>query len=278
MKIVITGTSSGIGAALACRFSQSGHEVWGLARRSQERLAALCAQHPHVLHWSRCDVSDWNSVHASAQEVARTWPVIDALICCAAMQGPVGPAMSLDAAQWMENIATNLHGTFFCIRAYFDLLRHNTRRAKVVCFSGGGSTSPRPNFTPYAVSKAGVVRMVENLAHEWKETPIDINAIAPGAVDTAMTDQVIALGPERAGAKEYNAAVEQKKRGGTPAEKYIGLTEFLVSPQSDGISGRLLSAVWDSWPQLPGHVSELQSTDLYTLRRVTPRSPDKPWQ
>ena len=186
--------------------------------------------------------------------------------------------MSLDPAQWQSNIATNLHGTFFCIRAFFTLLGKASRRAKVVCFSGGGSTSPRPNFTPYATSKAAVVRLVENLAHEWQDFAIDINAIAPGAVDTAMTDQVIALGPETAGAKEYNAALLQKQRGATPAEKYVGLTEFLISTESDGISGRLLSAVWDPWPQLRGHAAELQGTDLFTLRRVTPANPDLPWR
>lgn len=176
--------------------------------------------------------------------------------------------MTIDPAQWNATLETNLNGTFYVIRAFHDLLVRSGTRAKVICLSGGGSTSPRPNFSAYAASKTAVVRLVENLAAEWQGNSVDINAVAPGAVDTQMTDQVIALGPALAGEKEYRAALDQKAR--PQPLNYPALVTFLLSPQSDGITGRLLSAVWDPWRHLPGHRDELRSTDIFTLRRITP--------
>jgi len=77
-------------------------------------------------------------------------------------------------------VRTNLDGTFNAIRAFYEALRRNPRRAKIVCFSGGGATRPRPNFSAYGVSKTAVVRLVETVADEERDAPLDINAVAPG--------------------------------------------------------------------------------------------------
>jgi hypothetical protein len=65
--------------------------------------------------------------------------------------------------------------------------------------------------------------------------------------------------------------------GGTPLEKGAALTVFLGSAASDGITGRLLSAVWDPWDELPRHRDELQGTDIYTLRRIVPSDRGRRW-
>jgi NAD(P)-dependent dehydrogenase (short-subunit alcohol dehydrogenase family) len=277
MKIFITGTSSGIGQNLARHFGSGGHEIWGLARRSHDAFVEGCRARGISFRRSRCDISRWEQVQACRDEVAKEWGRLDALICCAGIQGPLGAAAELDPSRWVESLAINLNGTFFCLRAFYDLLRRAERRAKVVCFSGGGSTAPRVNFTPYAVAKTGVVRMVENLAHEWKGQAIDINAIAPGAVNTRMTEEVLALGPEVVGEKEFNVATKQWKEGGTPLETYARCVAFLISEKSDGISGRLISAKWDPWPDLPSRASEIDKSDIYTLRRIIPEDRGQKW-
>lgn len=277
MKILITGTSSGIGQNLARYLGAAGHEIWGLARRPHDEFLRECQARGVAFRKSRCDISSWDQVRACQEEVEKAWGFLDALICCAGIQGPLGPAMGLDPQRWIESLAINVNGTFFCLRAFHDLLRRSPRRAKVVCFSGGGSTGPRINFTPYAVAKAGLVRLVENLAHEWKNQPIDINAIAPGAVNTRMTEEVLALGPEVVGDKEFQAATAQWKEGGTPLETYARCVAFLISQESDGLSGRLIAAKWDPWPQFPALTREIQGSDLLTLRRITPEDRGKKW-
>ena len=267
MQFVLTGSSTGIGRALATHLLAQGHLVWGLARSDQSDFSA---QHPDTFFASRCDTADWAQVQAAASSVAAGWPHLDGLICCAGLQGEIGPAISADPAKWSATVRANLDGTFFPIRAFHPLLARAPRRAKVVAFSGGGATKPRVNFSAYGVAKTGVVRLIETLAEELRDQPIDLNSIAPGAINTRLTDEVIALGPTVAGAAEYAAAVKQKASGGASLDKALGLVEWLLSPASDGVSGRLLAAPWDPWSTLDQHAPALAKSDVYTLRRIVP--------
>ena len=88
-RLIVTGASSGIGQVLARELIEDGWEVWGLARRPQEDLPGGGFRH------SVCDVADWPEVRAAADEVGGCWESLDALICCAGVQGAVGPAMTL---------------------------------------------------------------------------------------------------------------------------------------------------------------------------------------
>ena len=267
MQFVLTGSSTGIGRALATHLLAQGHLVWGLARSDQSDFSA---QHPGTFFASRCDTADWAQVQAAAASVAAGWPHLDGLICCAGLQGEIGPAISADPAKWSATVRANLDGTFFPIRAFHALLARAPRRAKVVAFSGGGATKPRVNFSAYGVAKTGVVRLIETLAEELRDQPIDLNSIAPGAINTRLTDEVIALGPTVAGAAEHAAAVKQKASGGASLDKALGLIEWLLSPASDGVSGRLLAAPWDPWSTLDQHAPALAKSDVYTLRRIVP--------
>jgi NAD(P)-dependent dehydrogenase (short-subunit alcohol dehydrogenase family) len=274
MHLVLTGSSTGIGRALAERLLSRGHHVWGLARSDQ---ADLAARHPELFHATRCDVAVWADVERAAAAVTAAWPHVDGVIACAGIQGEIGRTLAADPNRWSSTVRANLDGTFFTLRAFAPLLAHAPRRAKVICFSGGGSTKPRPNFSAYGVAKTGVVRLVETIADEERGRPFDINAIAPGAIHTRLTDEVLALGPEVVGASEYAAAQKQKSAGTAPLEKALGLVEWLLSPASDGISGRLLAAPWDPWPTLDQHAAELAASDIYTLRRIVPEERGKTW-
>lgn len=267
MTIVVTGSSTGIGRALVEQLIAHGHRVWGLARSDQSELAA---RFPDRFRFSRCDVAEWAQVERAAAEITASWPAVDGLVTAAGLQGAVGPAMSLDPLQWSATVRANLDGTYYAIRALFPALRRAELRGKIVCFSGGGATKSRANFSAYAVAKTGVVRLVENLADEFRTEPIDINAVAPGAINTRLTEEVLALGPAVAGEAEYNAAVKQKATGGASLEKAVGLVEYLLSSDSDGVTGRLISAPWDPWQTLGKHAATLAKSDVYMLRRIVP--------
>ena len=264
MNLVITGGSSGIGKFLADSLTAGGHAVCRLARSPQDGFSF------------QCDVADWPALQKCAKDVARKWQSVDGLICCAAIQEPIGPAMEVDPAAWRSALATNLDGTFFAIRVFYPLLRKTGQRAKIICFSGGGATGPRPNFAAYGVSKAGVVRLVETLAAEWQGQPLDINAVAPGAIYTHMTEQVLARGAAVAGKAEFERASKQSRDDGAQLEKVLGLVEFLLSSKSDGITGKLISAVWDPWEKLHEFKPDLTG-DIYTLRRIVPKDRGKSW-
>ncbi|HTX67077.1 MAG TPA: SDR family oxidoreductase [Opitutaceae bacterium] len=264
MHLVITGSSSGIGRALAAHLLERGHGVWGLARSPQAAPAA------GDFHATRCDVADWAQVERAATEIATTWPHLDALITCAGTQGAIGPAAELDPSAWSATVRTNLDGTYYAIRALHALLRRAPRRAKIVCFSGGGASKARPNFSAYGAAKTAVVRLVETIAAEARAESLDINAVAPGAINTRMTDEVLRLGPAVVGEAEYQAARRPAARSAEALQKALGLVDWLLAPASDGISGRLLAATWDPWSSLEARRDALAPSDVYTLRRIVP--------
>ena len=267
MNLVVTGSSSGIGRSLVERLLAQGHRVWGLARSDQ---SGFSKSHGDACRTSICDVSKWEEVERASAEAAAEWPWADGLVTCAGRHGEVGRAAEADPHRWTEAIRTNLDGTFHAFRAFYPLLRRCPRRAKIVCFSGGGATKARENFSAYGAAKTAVVRLVETIAAEERNTRLDINAVAPGAVFTRLTEEVLALGPDVAGGAEYASALKQKAGGGGSIDAAVGLVEWLLSPASDGISGRLLAAAWDPWATLGSHAAELAGTDVYTLRRILP--------
>ena len=92
-----------------------------------------------------------------------------------------------------------------------------------------------------------------------------------------MLEEVLAAGPQRVGESFYQRALKQKEQGGASLDRASALGVFLLSSASDGISGRLLSAVWDPWEELPAHCNELSGTDIYTLRRIVPADRGAKW-
>jgi NAD(P)-dependent dehydrogenase (short-subunit alcohol dehydrogenase family) len=270
MHVVITGSSSGIGRALTEHLLAHGHSVWGLARSDQAEFAA---RHP-AFRFSRCDMADWPQVERAAAAVTADWPHADGLVACAGVQGEIGAALTADPLKWSATVRANLDGTYYAVRGFAALLARS-RRAKIVCLSGGGATKPRANFSAYGAAKTGIVRLVETIADETRGQPLDINAIAPGAINTRLTEEVIRLGPAVVGQAEYDAAVKQKATGGGSLERAVGLVEFLLSEKSDGITGRLLAAPWDPWPTLDRHAATLAGSDIYTLRRIVPEERGK---
>jgi len=266
MKIVISGSSSGIGLAVARALLTEGHAVWGLARSDQSHLSK---EFPALFRSSFCDISDFDKVNLAAQNITAEWNNIDALITCAGLQGEIGKTLKSDPLNWEKTIKANLVGTYNCLRSFNELLARTNRRAKIICFSGGGATQTRANFSAYACAKTGIVRLVETIASEEKGRALDINAIAPGAINTRLTDEVISLGEEIVGKTEYEAALKQKKEGGQSIAKAVDLITWLLSEASDGITGKLLSAQWDDYKNLKTNHQFLDNPNFYTLRRIT---------
>jgi 3-oxoacyl-[acyl-carrier protein] reductase len=183
----------------------------------------------------------------------------------------------VDWLEWLDGIRINLYGTVLPCRYALPFFRR-AGYGKIVNLSGGGATAPLPRISSYATSKAAVVRFTETLAMETAEAHIDVNAIAPGALNTRLLDEVLEAGPERVGQAFYERALKQKDQGGAPLGKGASLTAFLLSGESDGITGRLISAVWDGWADLPQRWPEIARTDVYTLRRIVPKDRGMDWE
>ncbi|MBA4358020.1 MAG: dehydrogenase, partial [Desulfovibrio sp.] len=201
---------------------------------------------------------------------------LDILVNNAGVYGPMGNIEDVDWAKWVQAIEINLLGSILMCREVLPALKAQGH-GKIVQLSGGGATNPMPGLSAYAVSKAAIVRFVETLALEVRDQHIDVNAIAPGALNTRLLDEVLAAGPDKVGQKFYEQSLKQQQTGGTPLAKGADLALFLASEASNGITGKLLSAVWDPWAELPNHLDELNSTDIYALRRIVPKDRGLGW-
>jgi NAD(P)-dependent dehydrogenase (short-subunit alcohol dehydrogenase family) len=276
---VITGASQGLGHAIARRFAEEGAKVCLCARNSEQLTRAAAEIHEstqaEVLS-SVADVSSEPDIRRLASLVEQRFGGVDILVCNAGVYGPKGPIEEVDWGQWAHSVTINLMGTVLCCRAFLPLLRRS-QRGKILLLSGGGATKPLPFLSAYAASKAAVVRFGETLAEELRDASIDVNSIAPGALNTRLLDEVIQAGPEKVGKAFYEASMQQKQSGGTPLLKGADLCVFLASAAGDGITGKLISAVWDPWPQFQEHRGDLDRGDIYTLRRIVPRDRGLGW-
>jgi NAD(P)-dependent dehydrogenase (short-subunit alcohol dehydrogenase family) len=265
---VITGSGRGIGKAIAVRFAREGASIVVAARTNdevQDSVRGIVADGGVALGMPT-DVSSLESVSSLFQTAVRQFGTVDILVSCAAIQGPIGPLHEIDTDRWVRTIQTNLIGTFLCTKIVLPVMI-GKKSGKIITFSGGGAVSPRPRFTVYATSKAAVVRLTESLAEEVGEFNIQVNAIAPGPVNTKLVEEIIQAG-EKAGQKEFTEAQKRLQLGGVSPDKAVELALFLASEESNGITGKLISAVWDPW-QEESFVNLLkQDKDFATLRRI----------
>jgi 3-oxoacyl-[acyl-carrier protein] reductase len=256
MRIVIIGSGGGIGKELTKNLISSEHEICKIGRSKQDGFSF------------QCDVSNLESIKTCVKEIEKKWKLVDALICCHGVQSPIGLTINTDPIKWSNNIDINLKGTYYAIHSFYSLLSKSLNNSKILCFSGGGSTNVRPNLSAYAVSKTGIVRLVETLATELKDKSIDINAISPGAIFTNMTIEIL-NSKNDAGTKEFNDAIKLSKDNTDKINKLTELVNFLLSTKSDGISGKLISSLWDNWQDLNTFKEKLKNPDYLTLRRIS---------
>lgn len=278
---VITGASQGLGLAIARAYVQAGASVV-LCARDAHRLEAAAADVRAVavpgaeVRALAADVSQESDVTAVATAAIAAFPQLSILVNNAGIYGPIGRSETVDWAQWVAAINVNLLGSVLMCRALVPQFRR-IGRGKIVQLSGGGAAKALPRFSAYAASKAGIVRFAETLAEELLNDRIDVNCIAPGALNTQMLQQALDAGPELAGAEFHRRSVEQGRNGGASVETAAELAVFLGSSRSDGITGRLLSAVWDPWRTLAAHREALRTSDIYTLRRIVPEDRGADW-
>ncbi|MGI2033767.1 SDR family NAD(P)-dependent oxidoreductase [Rhizobium panacihumi] len=278
---IITGANQGLGFEIAKAYAAEGASLMVCARNEEllsqaaADLRANTAQGQKIISQS-ADVSKQEDVEAVVAATLAELGGCDILVNNAGVYGPKGDIEDIDWSDWIRAMEINVFGSVMMSRA---VLGHFKARGygKIIQLSGGGATNPLPRISAYATSKAAIVRFAETLAEEVRGLGIDVNCIAPGALNTRMLDEILEAGPEKVGQSFYDKSLRQKEGGGAPLDAGAGLAVFLASAKSDGISGKLISAIWDNWEQWPAHRDELSRSDAYTLRRIAGRDRDMAW-
>jgi len=279
---IITGANRGFGFEVAKKFIEEGASVVICGRDPNqvsyavERLQEIASVEQTVFGLS-LDVSKEVSVKKLINNAIAQLGRIDIVVNNAGIYGPKGLIEDVDSEEWITAIHINLLSVFFMCKWILPHMKMNNA-GKIINLSGGGATTPLPRISAYAASKAAVVRLTETLAEECREYSIEINAVAPGALNTRLLDEVLESGPDRVGKAFYEKALKQKSEGGTPLDLGASLCVYLASSESNGITGKLISAPWDPWNNLARYREDLRNTDIYTLRRIVEKDRGKNWE
>lgn len=276
---IITGANQGFGLEVAKFFAKEGANILITARdirkleEAKAEIELLSGGRVEIL---QSDVSIPIDNQKTVDRAVDLFGKIDILVANAGVYGPKGPSEEVNWEEWSKAIDINLKGAVLSCISVMSHMKKN-RFGKIIILSGGGATKPMPNISAYAVSKAGLVRFAETIAEELRDFNINVNAVAPGALNTRLLNEVIEAGPVKVGKFFYEQSLKQSETGGTPLDKGAKLCLYLASDESNGITGKLISAVWDPWEIFGEKKKELNNSDIYTLRRIVPEDRNLKW-
>ncbi len=265
--IVITGGGRGLGRTTAEYLQGLGAKVAVCARSEgdlREAAQALASGGKVPFLTKTADVNSEASLRLFFSAAEAELGPLDGLVCAAGIYGDIGPFAESQFHQWVSAIEINLIGaarTIHTCLPYFKKDHHS-----IVLYSGGGQ-GPMENFSAYTTSKGGISRLTETLGAELSRKKIFVNAIAPGAVNTKLLEDLLAAGPQKVGQQIFDRSLKQKSQGGTSPLKAAELTAWLLSDRAQGLFGKTLSAVWDDYYNL-ANLEELSQKDLFQVRRV----------
>jgi 3-oxoacyl-[acyl-carrier protein] reductase len=276
-KAVITGGSRGIGKAIAKSFLENGAEVL-LVARSKDELTAVAEEFQSlgVVTVLDGDVSDQKFAALLEGKIASLWGGFDVLVNAAGLYGPIGLVTEVDPSEWQHALNVNLFGTFLMINVLAPLMQ-GRGRGVIINFVGGGEGA-YAHFSSYVAAKGGIIRLNETVAAELQPLGIEVNAIAPGAVNTKFLDDIFAAGPEKAGKEAYEKSLKQKESGGVTPEKAANVAVFLASEKAKGLTGKVISAVWDPYEKFSDHLQDIMTSDVYAFRRIRPKDRGFTWE
>jgi 3-oxoacyl-[acyl-carrier protein] reductase len=232
-RAVVTGASTGIGAAVATLLAERGVDVW-LTFASDvdgaERTAAACEGSGVQARLSPLDLRSPTSVARFVEQLDQGWGSFQVLVSNAGIC-PWTPWDEIAVDEWDAVLETNLRGTFLLLQGAVPLLRRAVGdRAVVNLASVAGQTGGIATSIHYAASKGGVLAMTRSFARLLAGEGIRVNAVAPGPVETSMTDAL------EDGRRSALAAGVPLGRFGT-AEEVAHVVALLASPEAGFTTG-----------------------------------------
>jgi len=273
----ISGATGFVGSLVTEHLASQGKDLL-LSGRDQDRLEELVQilfkRYPgQNFRAIQCDLAfpnRWNAVIEVLNEFT-----VNEYINCSGIQGRLGPSSDIKHEEMNAVFNVNLFSSVFFTNYFASRLKEDDKLS-IIHFSGGGSSSPRPLFMSYSLSKTSLLRFIENFALENLTRNIRINAIAPGVMPSKMQTEVVENETLRA-SRDYITAIKSLSDENYDSSKLLDLCDFLLTEKSDGVTGKIISAEWDNWVEWPNNLDQLQNSDLYTLRRITGRDRGQHW-
>jgi NAD(P)-dependent dehydrogenase (short-subunit alcohol dehydrogenase family) len=237
--VVVTGAGRGIGRAIALRLADEGARL-SLLARGRAALEATAAEVGGACV-AAVDIRDAAQVEDAFAAAADANGPVHALVANSGIGGPNGAG---ENDRFADLVATNLLGTYACVRAAQRRLAPGPERRDVVVISSILARIGVPGYTGYCASKAGLLGLVRSLAAELAAENVQVNAICPGWVDTDMAWEGIDLLAGALGVSREDAFAEAMRevplRRMSQPEDVAGTVAWLLSPDARGVTGQAI--------------------------------------
>jgi NAD(P)-dependent dehydrogenase (short-subunit alcohol dehydrogenase family) len=238
---LVTGGGSGVGRAIALALAGTGVAVTICGRR-MEALEEVAGAHENI-RALEADVTDESSIERLYAEAARDRGPFDIVVANAGA-GESAPAHRTSLDLWQRTMAVNLTGAFLTARAAIEPMK-GMGRGRIVFIASIAGLKGAPYVSAYVASKHGVVGLMRALAAELAPTPVTVNAVCPGYVETPMLERTIANIMDKTGRDEPAARAELTK--GNPQGRIIEADEvaaavlWLCSQGARSVTGQAIS-------------------------------------
>jgi glucose 1-dehydrogenase len=234
---IVTGSSQGIGQAIAQRLAREGvnividyHRHDEGAQQTRKMVEAAGSKGIVV----KADLASVNAIQSLVQQTLEAFGKIDILVNNAGIERRAN-FWDVTEEDYDAVLNVNLKGVFFATQAVVRHLRENKRTGKIINISSVHEELPFPHFAPYCMSKGGMKMMTRDLAIELAPLGITINSIAPGAIETPI-NRALLNDPAKLSSLMQNIPLHRLGQPSDVAEAVV----FLASPGADYITGTTL--------------------------------------
>ena len=238
---IITGAGRGLGRSSAVAMAREGASVVILSRTPSElaETAGLIESEGGKALALKADISVPADMDEVISETISIFGRIDILMNNAAEVGPVGLLTDIDEEEWSRMMDVNLNGVLLCCKAVVPHLSRQ-KGGKIINVTSGLADIVMPPLGAYSISKAALNHLTRVMAEELRAHNIQVNALDPGIMDTAMQEELRDMGPEVLGEALFNQFMEFKEEGHLKSPDDIAqLAVFLASSSSDDITGEI---------------------------------------
>lgn len=271
-NIIIVGSSRGIGAHIAENIFENTQYNLILCSRSLSTFRKNFKK--KLLSSSRVkikilDVSNENNIRNLLNFIKKNKLKLKGIINCSGVVGKGGKISNILTNDWDNTIKTNLYGTFFLYKYFVDYLAKRKTKTFIINFSGGGGTGSFPYLDSYAVSKVAINRLCENVSEEYEKTNFITFSISPGSINTKMFYD-FAKQSNKLGKKLKLEIKDRLINGGADIQNPTNLILFFLENIGNlsHLSGRIISAQFDSIEKLIRNKKHIINSDLLKLRRI----------
>lgn len=239
----VSGAGTGIGRAIALRLAREGAKLSLFARdaaRLEETAAAIRSESEGAaVFFSSCDIRIRDEVDRFFEAAAARHGPLRALVANSGIGGPNEPGAD---DRFDDLVATNVTGTYSCVRAAERHLEPGPHARHIVLIASILARIGVPGYTGYCTSKAALLGLARSLACELAPQEVQVNAICPGWVDTAMAHEGLdgmARGMGVSKRQAYELAMQAVPLGRmSEPEDVAGLVAWLLGPDARGVTGQ----------------------------------------